>query len=372
MSEPVAQLEAPPATRPIPAARRHPLGVLLAGLVGLVLLAAFAPVPYVALAPGPTEDTLGAINGTPLIGISGRRTYPAQGRLELVTVSVTGGPGSRLDLLTALRGWVDGHVAVVPEETVYPPDVTAEQVRDQNVAEMALSQQDATVAALRHLGIAVQGPYVAVTAVVRGQPADGRLRPGDRILAVDGHRVTNPGQVREAIEAHAPGERVAVTVRRAGVDRRLVLTTASEGGRTVVGFYPGVVYDYPFRVRIDPGEIGGPSAGLMFALGIVDKLTPGSLTGGAVVAGTGTIDPQGRVGPIGGIQQKIAGAARSGARYFLAPRGNCADIPDPTSSRPRVVAVSTLDEALSALQSIRAAAAAGRTPAHLPACPAGG
>jgi PDZ domain-containing protein len=347
------------------------LATLLAGLVALVLLAAFAPVPYVALGPGPTEDTLGRIDGTPLIEISGRRTYPAQGRLELVTVSVVGGPSSRLDLVTALRGWVDGHVAVVPERTVYPPDVTAEQVHDQNVAEMALSQQDATVAALRHLGIPVTGPSVAVTAVVRGQPADGRLRPGDRILAVDGHPVRTPGQVREAIEAHAPGDEVAVTVRRGGQDRRLVLTTSSAGGRTVVGFYPGVVYDYPFHIEIDPGEIGGPSAGLMFALGIVDKLTPGSLTGGAVVAGTGTIDPQGKVGPIGGIQQKLTGAARSGARYFLAPRGNCADIPDPASARPRVVAVSTLDEALSALATIRAARAAGRTPADLPACARG-
>jgi PDZ domain-containing protein len=341
-------------------------------LVGLVLLAALLPVPYVALAPGPTEDTLGNRDGTPLIDIDGRRSYPAEGKLELVTVSVTGGPGSRLDLITALRGWVDDEVAVVPEETVYPPDVTAEQVRSENVAQMALSQQDATVAALRHLDIPVHGPYVAVTAVVRGQPADGRLRPGDRILRVDGQAVRTPEQVRAAIQAHQPGEQVALTVVRDGTRRQLNVPTTAEDGRTVVGFYPGVVYDYPFDIRIDPGEIGGPSAGLMFALGIVEKLTPGSLAGDAVIAGTGTIDPDGQVGAIGGVQQKLVGAAESGAEYFLAPVGNCADIPDEPPQGLQVVAVSSLQEALSALETIRVATAQGRVPTQLPACPAAG
>jgi len=352
--------------------RRYPRLAVLAGLVGLVLLAALLPVPYVALAPGPTEDTLGNRDGTPLIDIDGRRSYPAEGKLELVTVSVTGGPGSRLDLITALRGWVDDEVAVVPEETVYPPDVTAEQVRSENVAQMALSQQDATVAALRHLDIPVHGPYVAVTAVVRGQPADGRLRPGDRILRVDGQAVRTPEQVRAAIQAHQPGEQVALTVVRDGTRRQLNVPTTAEDGRTVVGFYPGVVYDYPFDIRIDPGEIGGPSAGLMFALGIVEKLTPGSLAGDAVIAGTGTIDPDGQVGAIGGVQQKLVGAAESGAEYFLAPVGNCADIPDEPPQGLQVVAVSSLQEALSALETIRVATAQGRVPTQLPACPAAG
>jgi PDZ domain-containing protein len=325
-------------------------------LVVLVAVASLLPVPYVALLPGPTTNTLGTVDGKPLIEIEGTRTYRPTGHLNLTTVEVKGGPGRRFDLVTAFRGWLDPKVAVVPEETVYPPGSTAQQVEKQNAEEMELSQQSATTAALRELGYKVTS-RVAVSAVVEGAPALGKLKAGDTIVAVDGKPISKPEQVAELIREHAPGEEIAFTVERDG--RRLEVPVPSRAAdddpsAAVVGIVPKAVAKYPFKVDIRLEDVGGPSAGLMFALGIVDKLNPQDITGGSFIAGTGTIDDSGKVGPIGGIQQKLVAAREAGASVFLTPDGNCADAAAATPHGLRLVRIVDLDGALGALDALRA------------------
>ncbi|MGN6090524.1 MAG: YlbL family protein [Actinomycetales bacterium] len=332
--------------------RRRALGVTGVVVLVLAVLAAVLPVPYVLLSPGPVENTLGTHDGRPLIAIKGKRTYPASGALDLVTVYVSGGPGQRVSLLAALHGWLDSSTAVVPQDEVYPPSSTQSEVERQNTQEMTSSQEAATVAALQHLGIPFGGTVV-VSEVVQGSPADGQLRPGDVIAEVDGTPVKTPEDVVAAVRKHQPGERVSFTIRRKGSTQTISLTTANQNGVAVVGFVPDAHYNFPFEVSIDPGDIGGPSAGLMFTLGIVDLLTPGDLTGGRKIAGTGTIAPNGAVGPIGGIQQKMLGARAAGAKWFLAPAGDCAAAVPAVPSGLTLVKVTSLDSALAAVQTIR-------------------
>lgn len=329
----------------------------------LVALTALLPVPYVLLTPGPTANTIGTTDeGVPLIRVEGRETFPTEGHLDLTTVAVTGEPGNDIDLLRAVVGWVDGESAVVPREQVYPPQENAEEARQRNAADMQNSQQDATIAAMRALAVPVSA--VDVRSVLEDAPARGKLEAGDVILSVDGRPVRAAKDVRTAVAAHRPGEEVVLRVQRDGreLDARVLTREVDDAGgrRPVIGIVPGE--RYPFTVDISLEDIGGPSAGLMFALGIVDKLTPGALNGGQYVAGTGSIDPDGNVGPIGGIRQKLVGAREKGATVFLTPARNCAeartDIPDGL----RLVRVGTLAEALAALDVVRGG------PGELPSC----
>ncbi|GAA4090331.1 PDZ domain-containing protein [Actinomadura miaoliensis] len=319
----------------------------------LALVGSLMPVPYVALMPGPTSNTLGENDkGEELIKIEGRQVYPDAGHLNFTTVTYRGGPGSRLDLFTALRGWLDGDVAIVPEETIFPRKESQKQVDEENTRQMRDSQETAQAAALRELKIPIS-TRVVVDAVQKGRPADGRLRPGDELVAVDGTRVERVGAATELMGKRKVGDQVTVTVRRSGAEQRVTLTTAaSDDGRPVVGIVLSDQYKFPFKVDISVGDVGGPSAGLMFSLAIVDKLTPGSLTGGKFIAGTGTITAEGQVGPIGGIQQKMIAARRAGATVFLTPADNC---PDAAKARPdglRLVRADTLNGAIQALNAI--------------------
>lgn len=331
---------------------RRTLTLAVAGFLVVLLsaVAALLPVPYVALNPGPVSDVLGGAGKTELIHIDGRTTYPAEGKLDLTTVSVLGGPAKRLDLVTALRGWVDDKVAVVPEEQVYPEGETAEEAEQQSAAEMRDSQENATTAALRQLGIPIKSRLL-VQDVPKGSPSRGKLRTGDQLLAVDGTPVAGGAQLRELITSREAGDRVRLTVRRDGATvTATVRTIAAEDGRAIVGITTQDDAEYPFTVEISLEDVGGPSAGLMFALGIVEKLTPGSLTGGKHVAGTGTIDDAGRVGAIGGITQKMLGAKAAGATVFLAPPGNCEEAKATKPDGLRLVRAATLASAVRSLE----------------------
>jgi PDZ domain-containing protein len=342
-----------PESRLLMSRRAATFGVAGILIVFLTALAALLPVPYVLLEPGPTSNTLGTEDGKPLIQIKGHQTYPTSGHLQLTTVGVLGGPGNKVDLVTALRGWLDRDVAVVPQEQVYPDGETPEQVEEENAEEMKLSQQNATTAALRQLGIPVTTQLV-VESISKGSPALGKVKAGDEIVAVDGQTVTSPDQVRAIISKRKPGETVDLTVRRKGKQLvETVGTTAGPQGQALVGLVPAVAYAYPFDVSISLEKVGGPSAGLMFALGIVDKLTPGELTGGKFIAGTGTIDPDGNVGPIGGIPQKMIAARDKGASMFLVPSGNCAEAVRAAPDGLRLVRAGTLDEAIHAIDAVR-------------------
>ena len=332
---------------------RRALTLLLAVsfAVGLTLAAAVARVPYVALGPGPTYNTLGEVDGTPVLEIDGRRTFPTDGHLDLTTVGVQ----PRLTLAQALQGWFERDLAVVPREVVFPPGRTDEQISEENAASMEASQSDAVLAAARQLGFRVE--EVRVLELAPDSPADGLLRPGDVLTAVDGKKVRDAAELRMLISSREPGTPVRITYVRGGrtAEAEIATRSAGDGGeRAVIGVMTEEKpVEVPLDVDINLADVGGPSAGLMFSLGILDKLDEESLTGGKYIAGTGEITPSGTVGPIGGITQKLIAARRKGAVAFLVPEANCAE----ASSRPpdglTLVKVGTLDEALRGLEAVR-------------------
>ena len=328
--------------------------LLIAGvcvLVGLVV-AAVVPVPYVALTPGPTLNTLGSPGGKPIIQISGHRTYSTTGNLNLVTVSYTGGPGTDFNIFSALRAWLTPNDAVVPASEIYSPGQTQQQVVQQDTQQMLGSQEDAAAAALCYLNIGYK-TVDSVAATAKGTPAAGVLQPGDVITAVDGQQISCHHDVVTMIRDRKPGADVTLTVVRGSATKTITLATKNVSGEAVVGIQLAPPkYVFPFTVKINLPGIGGPSAGLMFALGIIDKLSPSSLTGGRFIAGTGEISPTGAVEPIGGIQQKMAGARSAGATIFLTPAANCANTAGAVPSGLRLVKVSTLASAISELRAV--------------------
>ncbi|WP_261559933.1 YlbL family protein [Frankia tisae] len=339
---------------------RRTQSLVVASVLALALLVVglWMPVPFVTLAPGPVTDTLGAVDGTRLITIEGRRTYPTSGRLELTTVEET----PKLNLVSALQDWANGDRAVVPTELIRPPGSSQEQVQQENAQAMLDSQDQATAAALTQLGVAATGRSVAVYTIPSGSPAAGRLATGDVITQVDGVAVSTQDQLRAQVGKVRPGTAVTVAYKRGGKPATATITTRpapDDPSRAMIGITTTEKRTYPFTVRIRLSDVGGPSAGLMFAMGIVDLLTPGPLTGGKTIAGTGTITAAGEVGPIGGIQQKILGAKASGASIFLVPAANCADARSVDSAgAPRLVKVDTLAGAVKAVDALRTSPAA--------------
>ncbi|MEO6143023.1 MAG: PDZ domain-containing protein [Dermatophilaceae bacterium] len=333
------------------------VGIVIAALMGLV------HVPYAVLSPGPITNTLGnAPGGKPLITVEGKATYPTKGTLDFTTVAVLGGPSNPVNGWDLVRGYLDNARSVVPAAQLFPEGVTPQEVDQENAAEMADSQQEAIAVALRGLGERVP-EVVKVRDLSKDSPARGVLRAGDVLVSIDGAAVTTPDAVRKAVRARKAGENATFTVLRAGKQQVVSVKTAESGGHTVVGVFLQAAFDFPIKVSINAGDVGGPSAGMMFSLAIYDKLTPGALTGGAQIAGTGTIDGAGTVGPIGGIQQKLVGAKRGGATWFLAPAKNCEEVVGHVPEGLQVVKVATFSQAREAVTAI----AAKRT-SSLPRC----
>jgi len=335
---------------------RRSLTLLIAtvGVIAALAVAVLIPVPYVILGPGPTLNTLGKdSSGQPLITISGHPTYPTTGHLNMVTVGYQGGPGVHINIFSALAAWLNPHEAVVPESELFAPGQTQQQSQQQNTQEMTGSQQDATAAALTELHIPYQTQVVVVQPEA-GFPAAGVLKAGDVITAVDGKAVTSQTSLTSLIGAHPAGSTLTLTVLRDGRSQTVRVGTKESGGRPVMGVQVTVQYQFPFTVKFSVGDIGGPSAGMMFALGIIDKLTLLNLTGGKFVAGTGEIEASGKVDPIGGIQQKMVGARDAGATIFLAPASNCSDVKGAIPAGLRMVKVSTLSQAVTYLEDIKA------------------
>lgn len=344
-------------------------------LIALLCAGVLIPVPYSEMSPGPTVNTLGDHDGEPVLQIKGHKTYPTTGNLNMTTVRVTG-PDYNMNLLEAVYGWLTHDSAVVPHKTLYPEGQTAEQANQENAEEFSQSQESAKVAALKELGIPV-GTQVVVKAVVKDSPADGTLHAGDVIKAVDGTAIKEQGDVAELVTRHKPGEKVVFTVvplkkataaekkgEKPEGGRNVTLPTKrAEDGRAIVGIQAGTDHTFPFDIDIKLADVGGPSAGLMFSLGIIAKLTPDDLTGGKFVAGTGTIDEEGRVGQIGGISMKTVGARARGAEYFLTPKGNCAVAAEDVPDGLKLVKVDTIGDALTSLEKIRKGDTAG-----LPRC----
>jgi PDZ domain-containing protein len=330
----------------------------------LAALVVLLPVKYAVPDPGPVLNTLGKVDGKSLIVISGHPTYPTSGTLDLLTVSVVGGPDRPVTLFQVIKGWLDRTAAVVPEEEVFAPGQTQQQSDAENKAEMVTSQESATAAALATLKIPVP-TSLEVAGTDPNSPASQVLKGGDVLLSINGETITDLAKLRTALQATGAGKDVEVRYRRAGQILKSKIRTVADGtdGHTVLGVYINPTFKFPFSVKIQIDNIGGPSAGMMFALGIIDTLTPGDLTGGKDIAGTGTIDADGTVGAIGGIRQKLVGARRAGADYFLAPADNCNEVRGHVPGGLQVVKVSTLDTARNDVTAIAAGRAAG-----LPTC----
>lgn len=332
-------------------------GLLVAAVFGAVAFAT-APSPYVVERPGPVYDTLGDVENAdgedvPLIDIPGERTYPTSGRLDLLTVYLNGTRENPLSWIDVAEAWFDPSRTVLPIDVVYPQGQTEDEADEESAQQMSSSQEEAIAAALGELGIPVEG-VLTVAGVIDGTPADGVLDEGDQLLTAGGKPVPDVDALRAALGEAGVGTPVELGIRRDGDELtvRVVPVASETDGSPVIGIYASSVYDFPVDVRIQLENVGGPSAGMMFALGIYDKLTPGELTGGAHIAGTGTIAGDGRVGAIGGVVQKMYGAQGAGADWFLAPESNCSEVAGHIPAGLEVFAVATLDDAIATVEGI--------------------
>lgn len=315
---------------------------------------ALTPSPYVIQFPGPTYDTLGTVsNGQEeiaLISISGEPTYTTTGELNLLTVSMRGNPDHPLNWLETGMAWFTPGAVLLPMEAVFPSDVTVEERREQDAAAMSSSQQDAIAAALNELGYAFE-TTLSVGAVIEDSPSDGIFEEGDVILSVQGEPVSTVEEIRARVAA-GEGSPIEIIVLRSGVQNTLTVTPVQQDGNWLLGIGVQAEYEFPFDVVIHLDDVGGPSAGMVFALGIVDQLTDDELTGGRVWSGTGTITAGGTVGAIGGIEQKMYGARNAGATYMLAPRDNCDEVVGNVPSGLDVFPVSNLQEARAVMKTV--------------------
>lgn len=355
---------------------RWGIGALAVALAGLAALT-FLPTGYVIENPGPVFNTLGEVKNAqgdtvPLISVDGAPTYPSTGTLDLLTVTVTGNPDRTPSWFDLVQAWFDPSRAVVPMSQVYPSGTTTEERNEENAQLMTNSQQDATAAALSHLGYDIDA-RLSVYSLPENSPATGVLEKDDIIRTADGVAVPYISQLRAQVQKSA-GKPMTLGIERGGQAMTVEATPtfAEKGGDDGNGAWQiGVSilpqYTFPVKVQIQLDNVGGPSAGQMFALGIIDTLTEGDLTGGTKIAGTGTIDGEGNVGAIGGIRQKLYGARDAGATDFLAPASNCDEVVGHVPSGIRVFSVSTLDDSLKVLETIRD----GGDLDALPTCTAG-
>jgi PDZ domain-containing protein len=343
---------------------------LVAAVAGAMLLG-LSPSPYAVERPGPVYNVLGVEPGTSkdLIAVSGTKTYPTSGKLDMLTVYVDGSPQTRLSWIEVASSWFNASRAVVPLDEIFPSGQTDKQASQQSTQEMAGSQESAQAAALTALGI----PYTSVTTVTvaqvaTGAPAAGVLKAGDVLTTVDGQPVTSLAMLQKAIIANGTSTPITLEITRNGSTKTVEITPAlsADTQHPAIGIYTGgsSTFTFPFDVTIRLQDVGGPSAGMMLALGIYDKLTPGDLIGTQHIAGTGTIAPDGTVGAIGGIRQKLYGARDDGATWFLAPASNCNEVVGHIPSGIKVVAVKTFGDSLAAITTI----ASGADTAALPTC----
>jgi PDZ domain-containing protein len=363
-----------------PAPRRRMSRGTLVGVWALaialvvLLVITFLPTSYVIQRPGPVYNTLGTAESAdgdevPLISVEGAETFETDGALDLLTVQVVGNRERTPSWFELALAWFDPSKAVLPLDAVFPEGTTTEDRNAESAQMMVDSQQEATAAALTELGYDV-GARISVHSILEDSAAEGVLEEEDVIVAADGEPATDAAALRKIVN-DAGGAPVELLIDRDGEEQTVSITpkeTEVDGETTLLlGVNLITDYDFPIDVTIQLNNVGGPSAGMMFALGIIDTLTPDQLNGGQNVAGTGTITADGEVGPIGGIRQKLFGAKDAGAEWFLAPEANCDEVVGHVPDGLQVFAVETLDDALDALEAVRA----GGDVDALPTCAAG-
>ena len=312
--------------------------LLLTGAVGT-----FIRLPYDSIAPGSARRV------DDLIVIRDHPVYPPRGRVLFTTVSVREG----VNLWETLGAWLDRDVDLVSDKEIrgsIPPS----QYHQLNVEAMTDSKSAAEAVVLSHLGFTDLGGGAEVLSVELGSPASSVLHPKEVIVAADGAPVKNPSDLVAVIRARHPGDvlRLSVTTGEAPAADRTATLARGEQGQALLGVRLGTKLRLPFPISIDSGNVEGPSAGLAYAIALLDALTPGELTGGAKVAATGELEPDGKVDPVGGVAQKVVAVRRSGAALMLVPKGNYAEARAHAGSRLRVVAVDTFDDALRAIGSL--------------------
>lgn len=323
------------------------LFVVLAAVIALV------PVPYVTWAPGSTYDLLSNAGQQDAIEITGIPTYPTEGELRMTTISVTASD-SRLSLPEVLISYWMPARAVLPRDAVYRAGASPTEVTSQESQLMTQSQTSAVVAALRAANVKVtELPMVA--SVQTSGPSVGLLEPGDLITAVDNAEVSTRAEVAQAIRGRHVGQKAVFTVIRNRETLQQTVTTratpsAPNDPVVGIGISTGYLYEPKVSFKVDP-DVGGSSAGLMFALAIFDRTTPGNLVDGRIVGGTGTMAADGQVGTVGGVEEKLAAAARDQATIFLLPKSNCSNV-HTVPKGVRLVAVDTLSEAIAALRAL--------------------
>ncbi|MEJ5928427.1 PDZ domain-containing protein [Corynebacterium sp. H128] len=299
-------------------------------------------VPYAAEGPGPTYNTLADYDGKQIVNIAGAEVDKTTGNLNMTTVSVR----TQMTLSQAVARWLFSEDTIVPIESVFPQDMTEEEINQQNQLAFVDSESSATLAAFNYLG---RPTVVEIKEVTPDGPAKDHLAAGERIAAIDGIAIHSPDQLRGLVSAKKPGEKVSVTLVDGGT-KEIELGENPHTGTGFLGITMGSVPADDTKVEYNLEDIGGPSAGLMFSLAVVDKLSPGELTGGKFIAGTGTIDAAGKVGPIGGIQHKVRAAKEAGAEVFLAPQDNCAEAMRSQAEGLTVLKVATIDDAIRQLE----------------------
>jgi len=351
---------APPTAAPYellvddPQAARRAAVLSVTGLAASILIAVLTVMPaaFAIGGPGPTFDTLGEKDGEPLVSISGAPTYPASGELRLTTVSVSDAGSAPFTMGRVLSGWASPKEYVVPRNWVFGTPDEEDAVAEQSRTDWITSQESATVAALEALGQPVPA-IITVVDVPDDSGAYGHIEADDVIVAVSGQNLETYADLADAMAATTPGDPVTVTVERDGelVDETFD-TTDDGAGKALMGVYVDPEFQLPIDVSVAIDSVGGPSAGLMFSLGIMDKLTEADELGGAKVAGTGTITAAGDVGPIGGISMKMWGALDAGSDFFLAPVENCDGVVGNIPDGLDVFSVDTLDDAYDAIVAI--------------------
>jgi PDZ domain-containing protein len=319
--------------------------VLVLGVAGSVFT-----VPFVALGPGPTFNTLGEVEGKQVVDVHGAVLDPTTGNLNMTTVSVRDG----LNIFEAFGFWVSGQHGLVPRAEVYPPGVPREEIDKSNQQDFKDSEGNAEVAALHFLDLPT---VVLVRKVGDDGPAKDVLAAGDELISINGAPVTTPKDLVTAVGSQQPGNQITVAFRRGETEQTANITLAArpdDAAKGYLGLTPTEGARPPMQVAFNLADIGGPSAGLMFSLALIDKLSPGELDGGKFIAGTGTIDQDGKVGPIGGIQFKMMAARDAGAETFLVPAANCNEAKQRTPDGLRLVKIENLNGAVQSLNDINA------------------
>lgn len=310
----------------------------------LAVVAWNVELPYLAYSSGPVADAADSVVAEEV------EVYPPQGELLMLTIVA-----QEVNIFEALIAGLDPAIDLVRKEAVRRPGETDEEYRNRVLQQMEDSNFVAVAVALQHLGYELVPSEVVINELVSGVPAEGVLELGDTIVGVDGVEIADISEIGPIVEAREPGDLVTISVIRDGSPRELqvqLVEREDEPGVPMVGVVLGELTQPPFPLTIEEGDVGGPSAGMMHTLAIIDTLTEDELTKGNVIAGTGTVNLEGRVGPIGGVRQKVVAAEAAGASHILVPRENY----DTALTAPResieIVPVGSIEEAMAFLDGL--------------------